>query len=168
MHDLPRIVDHLVTRLNMQPHPEGGYYSETYRAVDQVRRASDDAVRASSTAIYYLLSDGAWSTWHRIASDEVWHFYAGSPLNVYVLGADGRLDIHKLGNPLTHEQCTYQAVVPAGCWFAAALETPDSYALAGCTVAPGFEFSEFELANTAELLAAYPQHAETIRRLARG
>ncbi|MBC2769519.1 cupin domain-containing protein [Pusillimonas sp. 7-48] len=168
MHDLPRIVDHLVTRLNMQPHPEGGYYSETYRAVDQVRRVSDDAVRASSTAIYYLLSDGAWSTWHRITSDEVWHFYAGSPLNVYVLGADGRLDIHKLGNPLTHEQCTYQAVVPAGCWFAAALETPDSYALAGCTVAPGFEFSEFELANTAELLAAYPQHAETIRRLARG
>lgn len=167
MHDLPRTVDQLVARLNMQPHPEGGYYSETYRAVDQVRRVSDDALRASSTAIYYLLSDGAWSAWHRIASDEVWHFYAGAPLNVYVLGDDGRLVIHTLGNALTHPQCSYQAVVPAGCWFAAGLENPDSYALVGCTVAPGFEFAEFELADTAQLLTAYPQHAETIRLLAR-
>ncbi|QIM49574.1 cupin domain-containing protein [Pusillimonas sp. DMV24BSW_D] len=158
-------VEQLVTGLNMQPHPEGGYYSETYRAADQVTRLSDGAVRSSSTAIYYLLNNGAYSAWHRIASDEVWHFYAGDPLLLHVLAGDGDLQTHRLGHPLAHAQAVCQAVVPAGSWFAAQLEQPAGFALLGCTVAPGFEFSEFELAKADDLLMQYPQHAEIIQPL---
>ncbi len=155
----------LVQQLKLKPHPEGGFYTESYRAVDQVKRLADGAVRASSTAIYYLLNNGAYSAWHRIASDEAWHFYAGSPLNVHVLTPEGELLTHRLGPALEQEGCVYQAVVPAGCWFGAELVNPDSFALVGCTVAPGFEFSEFELASASALLSAYPQHETTIRRL---
>ena len=158
-------VERLVTQLNMQPHPEGGYYSETYRAADRVSRAADGAVRSSSTAIYYLLNDGAYSAWHRIASDEVWHFYAGQPLLLHILASSGELQTHRLGHPLEHPQAVCQAVVPAGCWFAAQLEDPAGFALLGCTVAPGFEFSEFELANSNDLLEQYPQHVEALRPL---
>lgn len=158
-------VQRLVAQFNMQPHPEGGYYHETYRATDKVSRLSDSAVRNSSTAIYYLLDNGAYSAWHRIASDEVWHFYAGQPLLLHVLLDDGQLQTHRLGHPLKHDDVVCQAVVPAGCWFAAQLATPESFALLGCTVAPGFEFSEFELADGDALLTQYPQHADVIRPL---
>lgn len=160
-------VARLVEQLNLKPHPEGGFYTESYRAADTVTRTIDGVQRASSTAIYYLLESGAWSAWHRIASDEAWHFYAGSPLKVQVLMPSKELVTHVLGPALEQSGCVYQAVVPAGCWFAAELENPDSFALVGCTVAPGFEFSEFELADGARLLADYPQHAEVIHRLLR-
>lgn len=159
------LIEHLVTKFDMQPHPEGGYYHETYRATDQVSRVADNAVRSSSTAIYYLLNDGAYSAWHRIASDEVWHFYAGQPVLLHVLSEKGRLQTYRLGHPLEHDQAVCQAVVPAGCWFAAQLERPESFALLGCTVAPGFEFSEFELATADDLLGKYPQHVQMIRPL---
>lgn len=158
-------VSKLVKQLNLEPHPEGGFYAETYRADDRVKRSADGAERASSTAIYYLLNSGAYSAWHRIASDEAWHFYAGSPLDVHVLTPEGDLLTHRLGPALEQEGCVYQAVVPAGCWFGAELVNPDSFALVGCTVAPGFEFSEFELATASSLLTSYPQHEATIRRL---
>lgn len=163
MTDVARLVEHL----NLKPHPEGGFYTESYRAPDWVTRSADGAQRASSTAIYYLLESGAWSAWHRIASDEIWHFYAGSPLKVQVLMPSKELVTHVLGPALEQPGCVYQAVVLAGCWFAAELDTPDSFALVGCTVAPGFEFSEFDLADGAQLLADYPQHAEVIHRLLR-
>ncbi len=88
---------------------------------------------------------------------------------MHVLAGDGDLQTHRLGHPLAHAQAVCQAVVPAGSWFAAQLEQPAGYALLGCTVAPGFEFSEFELAKADDLLVQYPQHAEMIRPLlARG
>ena len=158
----------LVQQLGLKPHPEGGFYSESYRASDTVIRQTDGTERASSTAIYYLLENGAWSAWHRIASDEVWHFYAGSPLNVYVLTPEGELVTHCLGPALERAGVVYQAVVPAGYWFAAELVNPDSFALVGCTVAPGFEFAEFELAKAEELAAQYPQHRGVVERLGRG
>jgi predicted cupin superfamily sugar epimerase len=131
-----------------------------------VSRAGGSAeTRSASTAIYYLLCDGAHSAWHRIKSDEVWHFYAGEPLNVHVLDESGALVTHRLGNALTHSGTVFQAVVPAGSWFAAECADPATFALAGCTVAPGFEFSEFELADVDELKAQYPQHAAHIERL---
>ncbi len=156
----------LIRRLDLLPHPEGGYYRETYRAADAVTRG-DGAQRSACTAIYYLLCDGAWSTWHRIRSDELWHFHAGGALLVHVLAPDGAYRRLRLGDALKDPDAAFQAVVPAGSWFAAELADPAGYALAGCTVAPGFEFSEFELADAAELQGLYPAQAGLIARLAR-
>lgn len=157
--------DQLIASLQLRPHPEGGFYRETYRAEMGVVPNGAVHVRSASTAIYYLLCDGAHSAWHRIMSDEVWHFYAGEPLDVYVLEKDGALSRLRLGNALTHPDAVFQAVVPAGLWFAAECADPTTFSLVGCTVAPGFEFSEFEMADTAALLANYPQHREHILRL---
>ena len=158
--------DELIRRFDLKPHPEGGFFSETYRSVESVRRDDGSTqTRSASTAIYYLLCDGAHSAWHRIKSDEVWHFYAGEPLNVHVLDEAGRLITHTLGNALTHPDDVFQAVVPAGLWFAAECADPATFALVGCTVAPGFEFSEFELADVEALKARHPQHAVFIERL---
>lgn len=155
----------LIARFQLQAHPEGGFYRETYRSAEQVARCRDGQTRSAATAIYYLLCDAAHSSWHRIQSDEIWHFYAGSPLLVHVLEADGTLSTLRLGNALSHPDVAFQAVVRAGCWFAAECADPTSFALVGCTVAPGFEFSEFELADIAVLQAAWPQHHEQIERL---
>lgn len=158
----------LITRFQLQAHPEGGYFRETYRSGDQVLRTSDEQTRSAATAIYYLLCDGAHSRWHRIKSDEIWHFYAGTPLLVHVLNADRSLTTLRLGNALTHDDVVFQAVVAAGLWFAAeCAECTDSagFALVGCTVAPGFEFTEFELADTDTLLADWPQHRALISKL---
>jgi predicted cupin superfamily sugar epimerase len=162
--------DELIRRFDLKPHPEGGFFSETYRSAERVRRADGGAdgaadTRSASTAIYYLLCDGAHSAWHRIKSDEVWHFYAGEPLNVHVLDAAGKLVTHKLGNALSHRDAVFQAVVPAGLWFAAECADPATFALVGCTVAPGFEFSEFDLADVDALKSRSPQHAAFIGRL---
>lgn len=157
--------DELIRRFDLQPHPEGGFFRETYRCSDQVKRTVSGETRSASTAIYYLLCDGAHSAWHRIRSDEIWHFYAGEPLLVHVLDAAGELITHRLGNALTHPGTVFQAVVPAGLWFAAECADPTTYALVGCTVAPGFEFDEFELADVSALQMAYPQHAECVARL---
>lgn len=168
-------VEELIRRLDLQPHPEGGFYRETWRAADQVWRAGttpnadSSAARSASTAIYYLLCNGAHSAWHRIRSDEVWHFYAGAPLEVYVLdAATGARVTHRLGNALAHPGTTFQAVVRAGDWFAARCTDPATFALVGCTVAPGFEFSEFELADVDALAAQYPAHRELIVQLRPG
>ncbi|BAN25606.1 cupin domain-containing protein [Caballeronia insecticola] len=158
----------LIQRLKLEPHPEGGFFRETYRDNARVTRAGEGALRSASTAIYFLLCDGAHSAWHRIRSDEVWHFYAGDPLDVHVLEANdagGALVTHRLGNALMHPHTSFQAVVKAGDWFAAECRDASGAALVGCTVAPGFEFSEFELAAPGTLEARYPQHRELITRL---
>lgn len=167
-------VQQLIKQFGLLPHPEGGHYRETYRGLMSVKAPAGP--RAASTAIYYLLEADDYSAWHRIASDELWHFYAGSALNIYVLDPANGLSVIRLGNPLTEAGCVFQAVVPAGLWFAAepvsraqgAQENGvgAGFALVGCTVAPGFEFSEFELADSGALIGRYPEHAELIRRLA--
>jgi predicted cupin superfamily sugar epimerase len=158
--------DVLIEKFGLQPHPEGGFFRETFRGVDRVlREAQPQEKRSASTAIYYMLCDGAHSAWHRIKSDEVWHFYAGEPINIHVIDTAGDLRTHQLGNALTHADAVFQAVVPAGQWFAAELCDQSMFALVGCTVAPGFEFSEFELADIAVLAKAHPQHADVIGRL---
>nr|WP_235527669.1 cupin domain-containing protein [Burkholderia sp. Leaf177] len=158
--------DVLIEKFKLQPHPEGGFFRETFRGADAVsREESPEERRSASTSIYYMLCDGAHSAWHRIRSDEVWHFYAGEPINIHVIDATGHLHAHRLGNALVHADAVFQAVVPAGHWFAAELRDPESFALVGCTVAPGFEFSEFELADIDVLVKANPQHADLIRRL---
>jgi uncharacterized protein len=162
----PAAAQRLIRELNLQPHPEGGFYRETYRSAERVVRAATGDQGDASTAIYYLLCDGAYSTWHRIRSDEVWHFYTGGRLDVHVLQASSGLTTHRLGNILDDDRAAFQAVVPAGAWFAAECVHPGAFALAGCTVAPGFEFADFELADASALAKAFPQHADLVHRLA--
>jgi predicted cupin superfamily sugar epimerase len=163
-------VEELIRRFGLEPHPEGGYYSETYRADKFVRRdgaPDSDGTRAASTAIYFLLAEGAYSAWHRIRSDELWHFYAGSPIEIHSIDERGVLSTRKLGHALEHPGTVFQAVVPAGHWFAARCCDPSTYALVGCTVAPGFEFSEFEIADTDKLAAQFPLHRPILELFAR-
>lgn len=157
--------DDLISLLALMPHPEGGHFRETYRSDHLVTRMEGAPGRSASTAIYYLLRARERSTWHRIDSDEMWHFYDGMPIRIYVLEPEGKLGMFRLGNPLRHEGATFQAMVPAGRWFAAECEQPDGYALVGCTVAPGFEFAQFEIGDARFLEQHWPEHRELIARL---
>jgi predicted cupin superfamily sugar epimerase len=129
----------VIAALGLQPHPEGGWFAETFRDV-----AVDADGRAASTAIYYLLKAGERSAWHRVDAAEVWHFYAGDPLRLRLKQDDGEERIHLLGPDLAAGQRP-QCVVAAGEWQAA--EPLGAWTLVGCTVAPGFAFAGFELAK---------------------
>jgi predicted cupin superfamily sugar epimerase len=159
-----------IAALGLERHPEGGYFRQTYRAEMMIARealpAGYTGPRAASTAIYFLLDADAFSAFHRLRSDEVWHFYAGAPVAVHVINPAGEYATILLGNdPAAGER--FQAVVSAGCWFASHVEDWKSWALVGCTVAPGFEFEDFEMAKREELAAEYPQHRAIIERLTR-
>lgn len=158
--------DHLISLLSLMPHPEGGHFKESYRSRHRVNREGDGTSRSASTAIYYLLRARERSTWHRIRSDEMWHFYDGVPVRIHVLEPDGELSVLRLGNPLRHEGAQFQALVPAGRWFAAECEEPEGHSLVGCTVAPGFEFEEFEIGDESFLKKDWPRHSALIARLA--
>lgn len=169
----PLDADELIRRLDLQPHPEGGYYRETYRASTRTQTVEREGhlvrlenPRSVSTAIYFLLPAGEKSTWHRIDADEMWHFYAGGPMLIAELHEQGRVRETILGSDLAAGQKP-QHVVPAGCWFASRPLAEDGYSFVGCTVAPGFEFDHFELANTQALLDDWPQNRELIDSLAR-
>jgi len=157
-----------IDRLALQPHPEGGYFNEIYRSRECVDSAGlpsrFQGARAFSTSIYFLLKSDQVSTLHRIQSDEIWHFYCGSRLNLYIIHPDGRLQVQKLG-PDPDQGESFQLIAPAGCWFGADLEAADSFTLVGCTVAPGFDFADFSLAKRQELLALYPQQRDIILKL---
>jgi hypothetical protein len=158
---LPAVED-LVRDLGLLPHPEGGFYHETYRAARQVGDG-----RAASTMIYFLLPAGHVSRLHRIDADEGWHHYLGGALEIFELDEarpDGPPDITRLGKDLSRGE-RVQHVVPAGRWFGAAPAAGVPYALVGCTVAPGFEFSRFELGTRGALLAKFPAAAALVERL---
>lgn len=151
----------LIAGLGLEPHPEGGHYRETYRAVEQVATARGP--RAASTAILYLLTAGECSHWHRIASDEVWHPLGGSGLVIHELSPAGQGQRTQLGLNLAAGERP-QHVVPAGSWFAAELRADQPWSLVSCTVAPGFDFADFELARPHQLephatvLAGFCEH----------
>jgi uncharacterized protein len=128
----------IIARLELRPHPEGGYYRETFRDI-----RADATGRSSSTAIYYLLARGERSHWHRIDAVEVWHYYAGSPLNLQIANENCPPHTVRLGPDIPAGERP-QAIVPASAWQSA--ETTGDWTLVGCTVAPGFEFASFELA----------------------
>ncbi|RIV27561.1 cupin domain-containing protein [Fibrisoma montanum] len=158
-----------VNAFGMQPHPEGGYYAETYRSSELLPKAGlpdrFSGSRSVSTAIYFLLESHHVSALHRIQSDEVWHFYAGGPLEVFVIEpATGNLSIIRLGADPDQGE-VFQAVVPAGSWFGSKPAAGTAYSLVGCTVAPGFDFADFELAKPEEMLQQFPQHRAVIELL---
>jgi predicted cupin superfamily sugar epimerase len=155
-----------IDKLKLEPHPEGGFYRLTYTAPTKIAPQDFAGARPASTGIYFLLAHGHFSAFHRLKSDEMWHFYAGQPLIVHIIDPNGTHSTLSLGNdPDRGEQ--FQAVVPAGCWFASEPSLPHSFALVGCTVAPGFDFADFELAACAELTADYPQHRALIEKFTR-
>lgn len=159
-----------IDHLQLEPHPEGGYFRQTYRAPLVIGHAAlppgFSGPRSASTAIYFLLAGEDFSALHRLAADEVWHFYAGDTLLVHMIDAAGNHGVTRLGsNAEAGEQ--FQCVVPAGQWFGSCLERPGAYALVGCTVAPGFDFKDFEMADRRRLLAEYPPLEELIGRLTR-
>jgi uncharacterized protein len=160
----------LVEKFNLLPHPEGGFFKENYRSVETIPHTSlpkrFHGDRNYSTAIYFLLEQGNFSAFHKITSDECWHFYAGGTLLIYIIHLNGKLELIKLGNNLNQGE-RFQAVVPAECWFASEPASDTAFSFVGCTVAPGFDFSDFELAKKGELSKLYPQHKLLISRLTR-
>ena len=153
--DVSKRAQSLIVRLGLLPHPEGGYYRETYRG--DALKGSD---RATSTMIYFLLTSGDRSRFHRIDADESWHHYEGDVIRIHVLD-DGEHRAIDLGR--FEGEVQPQAIVSAGHWFGAeVLSGPHGYALVGCTVAPGFEFGQFELAERKALLRDHPEHKALI------
>jgi uncharacterized protein len=141
----------LIARLGLVAHPEGGYYSEVYRSPAVVKPADRREARPALTTIYFLLAAGQVSRWHRVLSDEVWHFYEGAPLELSLVPPDlGPVQHRRLG-PVQPDQLP-TLVVPAGWWQAA--RTTGEYTLVGCTVAPGFDFADFALAADLPEVAA--------------
>jgi uncharacterized protein len=167
---LDKDAQYWINHFSLSPHPEGGYYRVTYQSELTIVRGAlpsrYQGDRSASTAIYFLLDGQDFSAFHRIASDELWHFYAGSSLVVYVIDPEGNYsELHLGAGPDDGE--VFQAVVNAGCWFASRLKNAAGFALVGCTVAPGFDFADFELAVRSELTTAYPQHRKLIEELTR-
>jgi predicted cupin superfamily sugar epimerase len=159
--------DDWIARLELRPHPEGGYFRETYRS--PLTLAAEHlpprygGPRPAATSILFLLRRGEPSALHRLASDELWSFHTGGAVRVHMLDSGGGYESFLLG---TRVGARLQGVVPAGRWFGAEVESGE-HALVGCAVAPGFDYADFELARRDELAARWPQHAELIARLTR-
>jgi predicted cupin superfamily sugar epimerase len=157
-------------KLRLERHPEGGYFRQSYRSDIQIAAealpARFSGPRAASTAIYFLLGGNDFSAFHRLRSDEIWHFYAGSGLIVHAIDPATEYSCIRLGSNAENGE-VLQAVVRAGCWFGSELADRSSFALVGCTVSPGFDFADFELGKRLELVRCYPQHRRVIERLTR-
>lgn len=163
-------MEELIAHLNLAPHPEGGWYRETYRSADLLsHKGLPDRFpgqRRAGTGIYFLITSENFSALHRIKSDEGWHFYAGTGMQIYDISPQGELTVHKLGPDLAAGE-VFQSWVPAGHWFGSRVEVQNAWALVGCTVAPGFDFEDFELAEKETLVRMFPQHERLITELTR-
>ncbi len=159
-----------IKKLDLIPHPEGGYYKEIYRSEGIISQQSlpmrFSGGRAYSTAIYYLLESKDVSSMHRLDSDEQWFHLDGSALTVHSISPNGNYIQHHIGKNLDAGEMPY-AVVPHGNWFGGTVDEADSFALVGCIVAPGFDFDDFELVKREKLIERFPQHKELITKLTR-
>ncbi len=158
----------IINYLKLQPHPEGGYYRRVYESAHWITSQDKDrynnALRKAGSSIYYLLKETEFSAWHRIKSDEIWHYYKGSPIKIYSINEQGILITYLLGDPSINENAIFQAAIPADTWFAAELIDQTSFSLIGCTVSPGFEFNDWEIGNRNVLIKKFPQHESIIRK----
>lgn len=156
-----------IDKLELLPHPEGGYYKEIYRTDEIVKQPClperYDGDRSFSTSIYFLLNQNDKSHFHKLKSDEIWHFYDGSALRIYVIDHLKKLNTFLLGKNFEKRE-NLQLVLPKNCWFSAEVIDKESFALIGCTVSPGFNFEDFELGKRQKLLEMFPIHAEIINR----
>ncbi|NIW80716.1 MAG: hypothetical protein GWN16_15195 [Calditrichae bacterium] len=163
-----RNADYWIKKLNLSKHPEGGYFREVYRSPEKIGGESlpsrFEGDRVFATSIYFLLRGGEVSKLHRLKADETWHFYTGSSLTLFLIDERGKLSQIVLG-PDYEKGEVFQTVIPHDCWFGAKVNDPNAYTLVGCTVAPGFEFGDFELAQRKDLLNRFPQHKNIIEQL---
>lgn len=159
----------VIRLLKLAPHPEGGHFAEVFRSSLPVASEAHAGARSASTAIYFLLRSGEFSALHRVRSDEVWHHYAGDPLELHAFSDAGHA-VHRLGNDLVQGERPF-AVIPANAWQAARVVesagATHGFALCGCTVAPGFDFSDFELPSRERMLTHLPEHAQWVHALTR-
>lgn len=160
--------DQLISHLQLKPHPEGGFYAETFRSTLSVDSAEHQAYRNASTAIYFLLRRQDVSAFHRVRSDEVWHHYLGDTLELFLLDANGALRTERLGTDFARGERP-QALAERNVLQAARVAEGGTYGfvLVGCTVAPGFDFADFELPSRASLSALFPEHLELFSSLAK-
>ncbi len=157
-----RRIDFLVKTLNLLPHPEGGFYKETFRSIEGIE--TEQGERNLCTSIFFLLTSENISRFHRIKSDELWFFHEGSPLTVHTLGDTGYESLY-LGIPFSGSDCLPQQLVKANTVFGTTVDRSESYSLVSCVVAPGFDFRDFELFDSKDLLPLFPQAEAIIRRL---
>lgn len=162
---------YLVKALNLEPHPEGGYYREFYRCAFGYpcgRSHSNDepVTRSACTAIYYLLEEGDFSAFHRMKSDEIWHFYQGGPMQVHQISPEGEYSKVVLGFDIAAGQAPAH-VVPAGHWLASEPCHDSGFSLVGCTVSPGFEFSDLEMATSDQMVSLCKDRERLVKRLIR-
>jgi predicted cupin superfamily sugar epimerase len=157
----------IIQQLNLQPHPEGGYFRETYRSSGEIpaQALSSDyqGNRNYSTAIYFLLTSEKFSAFHRIKQDEIWHFYDGSPVRIHMISEDGKYSSVVVGRDLSADQVP-QYVVEGGVWFAAEVVENNTFSFVGCTVSPGFDFQDFEMPSRQELVEMYPDLEAVIKK----
>ena len=156
--------DLIIEKYRLQPHPEGGFYSRTYQSTGLIPKISLPVEftgdRFFSTAIMYLLKENDFSALHRLRQDEIWHFYLGGAMRLVMISPDGKFSEIIMGQNMAAGDIV-QALVPAGCWFGAKPTEGAVFSFVGCTLSPGFDFADFELAKRAEILAQFPE-LETI------
>jgi hypothetical protein len=155
-----------VNSLQLLPHPEGGFYKEMYRSAESFIPTGFTEERHYCTAIYFLIEKFNFSALHRIKSDETWHFYAGQALEVIEIDSAGVLRQTLIGAELAEGE-VFQYTVPAGHWFGSRVRKGGDFSLVGCTVAPGFDFRDFEMAERERLVFEFPQHEQLIREMTR-
>jgi predicted cupin superfamily sugar epimerase len=155
---LNKSIEKLIKQFDLQLHPEGGFYKETYRSVEKT-----NGERSLMTSIYFLLTSQHVSHFHRIKSDEHWYFHEGSTLTIHLLNETGHVEL-KLGSTFEKGE-SFHHVVPKNTIFGSSVDSENGYALVSCAVAPGFDFQDFELLDSAYLLEHFPKEAKIIKKL---
>lgn len=159
-----------IKKLNLLPHPEGGYFSETYRSKEIIRKENLPARyggdRNFLTSIYFLLEENNFSAFHRLKTDEIWYFHYGSPLLLNTIDEHGNLSQIILGSDFKIGQ-KFQHTVPAGHWMSASVLNEKGFSLIGCTMSPGFDYNDFELADREKLIELFPRHKVIIEKYTR-
>jgi hypothetical protein len=157
-----------IDKLGLLAHPEGGYFKEIYRCHETINKEHlpkrFEADRNYSTSIYFLLAETSFSAFHKIKQDELWHFHYGNSLTIHIISPNGEYTHQKLGLDLDKGERP-QVIVPAGYYFAAEVNDKSAYVLCGCTVAPGFDFEDFEMPKRDRLIKMFPQHETIITKV---
>lgn len=161
----------IIQKLGLKPHPEGGFFKETYRSSGKINEdnlgSMYSGTRNYSTSIYFLLTSNNFSAFHKIKQDEIWHFYDGSPIRLHTISETGDHSQFIIGRNIIKKEVP-QLIVPGGHWFAAEVIDNDSYSLVGCTVSPGFDFEDFDLPSRNDLILKFPKHLQLITKFTNG
>ncbi len=169
MENIPQLKE-IISKLDLTPHPEGGFFKETYRSEGFIKRDSLSEVysgeRNYSTCIYFVITSESFSAWHKIHQEEFWHFYLGSSITIHLISPEGEYSTVVLGNDIVNGEVP-QYVVKGEWWFAVTVNKEKNYALTGCTVAPGFDFDDFILPSRKELIDIFPHLSKEITQLTR-